>query len=130
VITSNEDSLLTISKEYLKSISRKKLICNFEVYSDVILPLEASMEGIRRFFIQISQVPGGFNRLFTESYDVLKLLRKKRMHNIAHLSRREEKIILTNIRALQKLGIYFFLQLPPIIGILPVRKNFERKDVL
>ena len=72
---------------------------------------------LQRFINRVQQVPGGFKKLFFETKDVLFLLRKRSQ---TKLTRRETELVRHNIDSLKKVGVYFFLQLPPIIGMIPV----------
>jgi hypothetical protein len=68
----------------------------------------------------VGQIPTGFKKLFLETKDAIILYSKKQSQSLKRLRRKEEELIRSNFSSVQKLIIYFFLQLPPIIGIIPV----------
>ena len=79
-----------------------------------------AVNSIKQFAKRAGQVPTGFKKLFFETKDVFTLSLKKQSQNLKRLRRKEEELIRSNFSAIQKLTIYFFLQLPPIIGVIPV----------
>ena len=85
----------------------------------VTMPLGQAAASARSFFKRIGQIPTGFKRLFLETKDAVVLYTKKQTQSIKNLRRRDEELIRENFASVQKLIIYFFLQLPPIIGIVP-----------
>ncbi len=87
------------------------------------LSIGQGLASAKVFFKRMSQVPTGFKKLFFETKDALVLYSKKQSQarSAKKLKRREEELIRSNFASVQKLIVYFFLQLPPIIGIIPVR---------
>jgi hypothetical protein len=75
--------------------------------------------GVQRIAGKLKQIPTGFQKLMFESKDVVVLYTKKITSSANNLRRREQELIRRNMESVQKLVVYFFLQLPPIIGILP-----------
>ena len=72
------------------------------------------MLALKAFFRQVKQVPKGFKRVFFEAKHAFQI-RDKRF-----LTRREYEMVRNSSLAVRKVGLFFVLQLPPVIGLLPV----------
>lgn len=86
------------------------------------------LTAVRVFVNQIRQVPSGFKRVFVDTHRLYKLWKQKGFRKV-NLSREEFEFKRETISSIAKLGVYFILQLPPIIGILPtiVALSFPRQ---
>lgn len=78
------------------------------------------MNFARQLFKRVSQIPSGFKKVYVETKQVMILTNKKKSLRLKNLSRREEELIRTNHLAISKLVTFFFAQLVPIIGYIPV----------
>jgi hypothetical protein len=84
------------------------------------------MVGISSFFARVKRIPGGFKRLFYDCVEAYKLNKKSKN---GPLTRREKELMRTSVGAAKKVGIFFILQLPPIIGLLPVTVSLSSAAV-
>jgi hypothetical protein len=62
--------------------------------------------------------------VFWETKTSLILSYNKASGLISKLNRRESEMVRTNFNTVKKLGVFFFVQLPPIIGTIPVKFHF------
>jgi len=96
--------------------------------------MNRSVLAARKFINQLGNISKGFYKVFLETKSVLKIkygIRSTKSKSVngtleyfvKKSSRKEYELIRNNGVALRKLAVYFILQLPPIIGILPVTKN-------
>jgi hypothetical protein len=83
---------------------------------------------VQGFIAQVKRLPGGFKRLFLDVVQSIKLKSaNKRAGNGARLTRREKELIRTSFGAAGQMGAFFVLQLPPVIGFLPVSVSHSQK---
>lgn len=66
---------------------------------------------------RMRSVTVGFKKLFVETLEVRKLRQEL---NTRSLTRREHELLRTNSESLRKVTAFFVLQLPPVIGLLPI----------
>ena len=83
------------------------------------------MNFVRQFLKRVSQIPSWFKKVYVETKQVNSLNSKKKFLRLKNLSRNEEELIRTNRLALSKLVTFFFAQLVPIIGYIPLFVYFS-----
>lgn len=74
------------------------------------------MAKLRTLIANVQRVPSGFYKVYKETTTVLPLMYK---NDSQPLTRRELEALTSNYETLQKLGLLFFMQLPPVIGTIP-----------
>ena len=85
-----------------------------------------SLQKLRSFITRLGQIPKGFMNLFAESKEAFKLSYSTSFPFIKskkELTRRDYELLRLNGNALTRMSIFFVLQLPPIIGAIPVCNN-------
>lgn len=66
---------------------------------------------------RMRSVTVGFKNLFVETLEVRKLRKELPTRS---LTRKEHELLRTNSEAIRKVTVFFVLQLPPVIGLLPI----------
>jgi hypothetical protein len=84
--------------------------------------MSAFQTKIRLLIDKIKVIPYGFKRVYQEGKEVARILHQSdgAKRGGKHYSRRENELVRQHFASIRKLGIFFLVQLPPIIGYIPM----------
>ncbi len=82
--------------------------------------MSAFQSKLRALVERIKVIPYGFKRVYQEGKEVMQILHNSDSKKRQHYTRRENELIRQHFASIRKLGLFFVVQLPPIIGYIPM----------